>query len=148
MYAGTGDSVSGADSEAGLGVFKTTNGGDSWSLVPGSERIAKDRAVSRIVIDPRRPTTIYVGTISSLHGGSAVPGGFGQPPNAPALGLYRSRDGGKTFTLLLKTPTQSVYSGSATLRSTRTTSMRLWLPQVPTARTGARSRPTEIRRSI
>jgi hypothetical protein len=111
VYAGTGDPVSGADSEAGLGVFKTTDGGASWTLLAGSQKFAKDRAVAAIVLDPRNSSTIYFATFAALHGSSSVNGVLDEPPNAPPLGVYKSTDGGATFTLLFKSPTQQKWSG-------------------------------------
>src|SRR5205814_9826112 len=35
LYVGTGEPNASVDSEAGVGIFKTTNGGQSWSLVTG-----------------------------------------------------------------------------------------------------------------
>ena len=97
LYAGTGEEESFADSEAGTGVFRSTDGGDTWELLPGSARIARDRAVPSIAIDPRDPRTIYVATAISVHGASSVRGGESEPPGAAPLGLYRSTDGGETF---------------------------------------------------
>src|SRR5438067_3249541 len=36
LYAGTGEPNGSGDSEAGVGLYKSTNGGSSWSLVAGS----------------------------------------------------------------------------------------------------------------
>ena len=41
IYVGTGEANSSGDSEAGLGLYKTVDGGDHWSLVPGSFAAAK-----------------------------------------------------------------------------------------------------------
>jgi hypothetical protein len=98
LYAGTGEANSGADSEAGTGLFKTTNGGNTWSLVPASAAFAHDRAISGIAVDPRDPKKIYVSTATSLHGGSAVEGGEDVAPGAPPKGVYETTDGGATFT--------------------------------------------------
>ena len=45
VYAGTGEPNASGDSEAGLGICKSTDGGDSWTLVPGSDasRTARSR---------------------------------------------------------------------------------------------------------
>jgi len=101
LYAGTGDPGGSADSEAGVGVFRSANGGDSWSLVAGSTAIAAGAAVSGIVVDPRDARTIYVSTMRALHGNSSVEGGEVLPPGAPVYGVYRSSDGGSTFSVLL-----------------------------------------------
>jgi hypothetical protein len=102
VYAGTGEASSSADSEAGLGVFKTTNGGRTWKLLPGSLPVTRDRGVSGIALDPRNPRIIYVSTTPSLHGSSAVAGGFARPPGTAPLGVYRSTDGGNRFSLIFQ----------------------------------------------
>src|SRR5262249_29483671 len=71
----------------------------SWSLVPGSAPVATDRSIGAIVVDPTDPNTIYIGTDVARHGSSAVNGGRRTPPNAPTLGVYKSTDGGQSFTL-------------------------------------------------
>ena len=98
LYAGTGEADSSADSEAGTGLFRSTNGGDTWSLVGGSAAFARDRAITGVAIDPRDAKTIYVSTGASLHGASAVQGGENVPPSRLPLGVYESTDGGLTFT--------------------------------------------------
>ena len=63
LYAGTGEPNASADSEAGLGLFKSTDGGDTWTHVAALTTTAisgawvnkdafLDRAISPIVVDP------------------------------------------------------------------------------------------------
>src|SRR3954452_9128944 len=40
LYAGSGEPNGSGDSEAGLGLFKSTNGGQSWQVVAGSQSVA------------------------------------------------------------------------------------------------------------
>ena len=61
--------------------------------------MATNRSIGAIVVDPSNANKIYIGTDVARHGSSAVNGGRRTPPNAPALGVYRSTDGGATFTL-------------------------------------------------
>jgi hypothetical protein len=102
IYVGTGEPNASADSGAGQGIYKSTDGGDSWSLVPGST-FAINRSIGSVVIDPTNSSTIYVGITRGVRGYSAViGGGTGNPPpgtGAP-VGLYKSVDGGNTFTLI------------------------------------------------
>src|SRR5207253_2481402 len=58
-----------------------------------------DRSIGAIAVDPTNANTIYIGTDVARHGSSAVNGGRKTPPNAPTLGVYKSTDGGQTFTL-------------------------------------------------
>ena len=99
ILVGTGESHATGDAEAGLGVFRSTDGGDTWSLLAGSPAVASGSAVSGIVVDPRNPRTIYISTSQSGHGRSSVPGGEAAPPGAPPYGVYRSVDGGASFAL-------------------------------------------------
>ncbi len=114
LYAGTGEPNGSSDSEAGVGLFKSTNGGDSWTLVSGSVAAAKDRSIAGIAIDPADATggTIYIGTAVARHGSSSVNGGRFTPPGAPQVGLYKSTDGGATFSLVFSRPSDPVNPAS------------------------------------
>jgi hypothetical protein len=98
VYAGSGEPNGSSDSEAGLGLFKSTDFGAAWTLVPGSAAVATNRSIKAIATDPRDPSVIYIGTALARHGSSSVNGGRRTPPNAPPLGVYKSTDGGQTFT--------------------------------------------------
>jgi hypothetical protein len=72
---------------AGGGVWKTTNGGDSWTPLTDSQA---SLAVGSIAIDPTNDQTIYVGTGEENNGGD----------NYYGAGILKSTDGGNTWTLL------------------------------------------------
>jgi hypothetical protein len=99
LYAGSGEPNGSGDSEAGLGLFKSTNGGQTWSVVAGSQAVATNRSIGAIVIRPGAPNTIIIGTAVARHGSSSANGGRRTPPNAPTLGVYVSTNGGTSFTL-------------------------------------------------
>jgi hypothetical protein len=99
LYAGSGEPNGSGDSEAGLGLFKSTDGGESWQLVSGSASVATNRSIGAIAVRPGHPDTIVIGTAVARHGSSSVNGGRRTPPNAPALGFYSSTDGGAHFTI-------------------------------------------------
>ncbi len=107
LYAGTGE-PNGSDSQAGVGLFRSNNGGRSWRAVPGSFAVAHDRSIGAIAVDPRNRRTIYIGTDVALHGDSSVAGGAATPPGAPKLGLYKSTDGGRSFSLVFALPGRPV----------------------------------------
>jgi hypothetical protein len=132
IYVGTGEANSSGDSEAGLGLYKTTDGGDNWSLVPGSFAVANNRSIAWVAVDPSNASHIMIGTRSGTHGLSSNGGGSStiQPP-PPATGIYNSIDGGTTFTLSLAgsfnevkfdpiTPT-TVYAAQASIGLIRST---------------------------
>src|ERR687885_415384 len=115
IYVGTGEPNGSSDSEAGLGLYKSTDGGRHWSLVPGSWDVAKDRAIGAIAIDPNNPNHIWIGTDVARHGLSSRSGGRYTPPDGrtPPLGLYESKDGGATFSANTIKPQDTVNPASA-----------------------------------
>jgi hypothetical protein len=114
IYVGTGEPNGSSDSEAGLGLYKSTNRGEQWRLVPGSFAVAKDRAIGEIAVDPRNRRHIWIGTAVARHGLSGVSGGRFTPPGAPTIGLYESQDGGQTFQLRFNLPQDPVDPNSPT----------------------------------
>ena len=102
LYAGTGEPNGSGDSEAGVGLYRTSNGGSSWSLVGDSNDTAQDRSVGSIAVAP--DGTVYMGTDVARHGSSSANGGRRTPPDAAALGLYRMRPGQSTFTRIFSRP--------------------------------------------
>lgn len=85
IYAGTGESNMRNSVSIGNGLYKSTDGGDNWTLLglDSTEHIAK------IVIDPSNPAHILV----------AAPGPLWH--DSQHRGLYRSTDAGKTWTKAL-----------------------------------------------
>jgi len=112
LYAGTGEPNASADSETGSGLFKSTDGGDTWTHVAAitSTTISgvytgdafKDRAISEITVDPTNSNIVYVTSASAIRGVCSVLNGCDAAPPTPlpARGVYKSIDGGATFTLL------------------------------------------------
>ena len=111
LYAGTGEPNGSGDSEAGIGLYKSTDGGKNWTLVAGSTAstapcasgvgtcpVATGRSIGGIAVDPADPNHIFIGTDVARHGSSSVNGGRFTPPGAAKVGLYESTDGGATFT--------------------------------------------------
>jgi hypothetical protein len=108
LYVGTGEPNGSGDSEAGLGLYKSTDRGEHWHLVPGSVAVSKDRGIGAIAIDPRNSRHMFIGTNVARHAGSGVSGGRYTPPNAPTIGLYESKDGGQSFQLRFNLPQDPV----------------------------------------
>jgi hypothetical protein len=101
VYAGTGEPNASGDSEAGVGIYKTTDGGDTWTLVPGTD-LFRDRAISAMTFD--KDGNLLIGLASAIRGVSSVTGGsVGCPtPHGCAVrGVYRQT--GATWTLLRAT---------------------------------------------
>ena len=112
LYVGTGEPNGSGDSEAGVGLYKSTDFGRNWTPVAGSTAstapcepptsgtcpVATGRSIGAIAIDPTDPTHIFIGTDVARHGSSSVNGGRFTPPGSAKVGLYESTDGGATFT--------------------------------------------------
>ena len=102
LYAGTGEfNACGSGCVAGVGIYKTTDGGNSWTKLAGSAQF-KNRGVGSIAIDPTNPQIIYAGIGRALRGASSVccDGAVTIVPGAAQWGLYKSTDGGATFTFI------------------------------------------------
>jgi hypothetical protein len=99
LYAGTGEPNASGDSEAGVGIYKTTDGGQTWALVPGSD-IFFQRAIGQMAFDDAGkllvPIASSVRGVSSVTSGALSSGATGHP--LPTRGLYRQT--GNTFTLI------------------------------------------------
>jgi hypothetical protein len=96
LYAGTGEPNVSVDSAAGMGIYKSTDGGDSWTLLPGSAQF-QGRAVSSMAIAPNG--NILAGIARAVRGVSQTDGSTtSNPPGGVPFGVYKSTDGGATFT--------------------------------------------------
>jgi hypothetical protein len=117
LYLGTGEANRcSSGCEAGVGIYKSTDNGEHWTklddkcvsnatypcLVPGNDAFL-GRGINSIVIDPRNANHIFVGSALGVRGLSHVIGNGGTirtEPDANAVGLYESNDGGATFTMV------------------------------------------------
>ncbi len=100
VWAGTGEANASGDSEAGVGLYKSTDGGDTWSG-PIGKGVFNARAIGSIAIDPADSNTMYVATTRAVRGISSVTGGaVSIVPGAPPFGLYKSTDGGVTWSFI------------------------------------------------
>ena len=75
------------------GLFKTTDGGKTWTNVL---HVSDDSGATDMVMDPRKPDTIYVAILQRRRQVGQLIGG------GPDSGLYKSTDGGRKFTKLTK----------------------------------------------
>ncbi len=86
VYAGTGESNMRNTVSIGDGLFKTTDGGENWSRIPGFD---STEHISKIIINPKNSDIIYISAPGPLWSDSKH------------RGLYKSIDGGKTFSKIL-----------------------------------------------
>ena len=85
VWVGTGEANSSRSSYAGTGLYRSADGGKTWAWrgLPESHHIA------RIVLHPSDPNVLWVAVLGHLYS-----------PNAER-GVYRSTDGGQTWTRTL-----------------------------------------------
>lgn len=84
-FVGTGESCTRNSVSFGEGIFRTTDGGDSWERVG----LEKTERIAKVVVDPNKPDTVF----------AAAPGALWGP--SPDRGLYRTTDAGATWTKVL-----------------------------------------------
>ncbi|MCE7979678.1 MAG: glycosyl hydrolase [Caldilinea sp. CFX5] len=85
IYAGTGEATIRGDVSYGDGVYKSTDGGKSWTNVG----LADTYHIAQIRIHPQNPDLLYVAALGHAFG-----------PNAER-GVFRSKDGGKSWEKVL-----------------------------------------------
>jgi photosystem II stability/assembly factor-like uncharacterized protein len=85
IYAGTGEGLQRQYISPGDGVYKSSDGGDTWAHVG----LQKTRHISRLRIHPGNPNIVYVAAMGDMFG-----------PNEER-GVYRTTDGGETWEQIL-----------------------------------------------
>jgi photosystem II stability/assembly factor-like uncharacterized protein len=85
VWAGTGESFIRSNVSVGDGAWKSTDGGTTWNKM-GLENTFR---ISRVIIHPTNPEVVYVGSLGHAY--------------APQKdrGVFRTTDGGKTWTKVL-----------------------------------------------
>ena len=116
LYVGTGETNFNYSSGAGLGLYKSTDGGDRFIRIPTMITdpvvspdpidFAVTRGISQVVVVPGSPETLYIATTTALIGMTAVRGGQSTITGGAQgrVGLYRTTDGGASWTLLFDVP--------------------------------------------
>jgi plasmid stability protein len=102
VYVGTGEAnICGSGCVAGTGLYKSVNGGQTWTLLGQAEKFA-GKGIGSIAVKPGDPNTIYAGTTTALRGMSSVCcSGVTRPvPGIAKWGLYKSTDGGATWSFI------------------------------------------------
>jgi photosystem II stability/assembly factor-like uncharacterized protein len=87
VYVGTGEhAVRGQSSSFGDGMYKSTDAGRTWTR----SGLEKTKQISAIRVHPKNPDLVYVAAQGDRWIGTSD------------RGIYRSADGGKSWTLILK----------------------------------------------
>jgi photosystem II stability/assembly factor-like uncharacterized protein len=81
VYVGTGESDIRSQNSYGIGMFKSTDAGKTWTHIG----LDNTRQIGRVVVDPADANRVYVAALGQIYG-----------PN-PDRGVYRSTDGGTTW---------------------------------------------------
>ncbi len=81
VYVGTGEPNNRQTTSFGDGIYKSTDGGKTFSNIG----LRETQSIARILIDPRHPETVYVASPGHLFG-----------PN-PDRGIFKSTDGGASW---------------------------------------------------
>ena len=86
VWAGSGEPNNRQSSSWGDGIYKSLDGGKTWKNMG----LEKTHHIGRIVINPKNPDIVFVAAQGHLWG-----------PN-PERGVYKTADGGKTWSQVLK----------------------------------------------
>ena len=85
MYVGTGESTIRPDQATGMGMYKSTDAGKSWSFLG----LGATEDIAMIAVDPRDPKRVFVAALGHVYGPSEE------------RGIFRSLDGGRTWRKIL-----------------------------------------------
>ena len=85
VYVGTGEYDIRGNVSVGDGMYKSTDAGKTWKHIG----LDNTRQISRVRINPRNPDLVYVAALGHVWGSN------------DERGIYRSKDGGKTWDKIL-----------------------------------------------
>ncbi|MFQ5422029.1 MAG: WD40/YVTN/BNR-like repeat-containing protein, partial [Anaerolineae bacterium] len=85
IWVGTGEGNPRNSQTNGNGVYKSIDGGQTWTHLG----LDNSRSIHRILINPQNPDIVYLGVMGAAWGEN------------PERGVYKTADGGKTWTKIL-----------------------------------------------
>ncbi|HKT87635.1 MAG TPA: hypothetical protein VJQ59_04330, partial [Candidatus Sulfotelmatobacter sp.] len=85
VYVGTGEACIRGNIVMGNGVYKSIDAGKTWKFIG----LRDTYSIGRMIVDPKDPNVVYVAALGHPFG-----------PNT-TRGIFRSRDGGKTWQRVL-----------------------------------------------
>ena len=85
IWAGTGEQNNRQSSSWGGGVYRSTNGGDTWTFLG----LHDTRSIGRVVLHPSDPNIAYVAAVGNLWKAN------------PERGVFKTTDAGRSWTRVL-----------------------------------------------
>src|SRR2546421_6097305 len=85
VWVGTGEANDRNSSDWGDGVYRSTDGGETWQ----NAGIKESRTIARVVLDPKKTEVAYVAAMGNLW------------KDGGERGLFKTTDAGKTWKLIL-----------------------------------------------
>jgi photosystem II stability/assembly factor-like uncharacterized protein len=85
VYVGSGEADMRSDISYGDGMYKSTDAGKTWTHIG----LRDSRQIGRVIVDPHDPNLVFVAALGHAYGANAE------------RGVYRSTDGGRTWTKVL-----------------------------------------------
>jgi photosystem II stability/assembly factor-like uncharacterized protein len=85
VYVGTGEADMRSDIAQGTGMYRSRDGGHSWTRIG----LDDSQQIGRIIVDPADPNVVFVAALGHPYG-----------PNTER-GVFRTRDGGETWPRVL-----------------------------------------------
>ncbi len=96
IWAGTGENNNRQSSSWGGGVYRSTDGGETWSYLG----LHETRSIGRVILDPVNPNIAYVAAVGNLWAAN------------PERGVFKTTDAGRTWQKVLYVDT---YTGATDL---------------------------------
>ncbi|HUX68712.1 MAG TPA: hypothetical protein VMV31_14595 [Terriglobales bacterium] len=116
IYVGTGEADARSQFSLGDGMFKSTDGGQTWARIG----LEGTKQIGRILVDPADPNRVYVAALGDLYAAS------------PERGVYRSTDGGASWQkVLFKDDNTGAEDLSFDPQDARTIYATLWATRRP-----------------
>ncbi|HEX4750802.1 MAG TPA: glycoside hydrolase [Bryobacteraceae bacterium] len=119
IYVGTGESDIRSQSSYGIGMFKSTDAGKTWTHI-GLDETSQ---ISRVAVDPANANRVYVAALGHVYNAN------------PERGVYRSTDGGATWKKVLFSADKPNEVGAADItidsRNPRVLYASLWSTRRP-----------------
>jgi photosystem II stability/assembly factor-like uncharacterized protein len=114
IYVGTGEQT------PGNGVYKSTDAGMTWTQLG----LEKTRVISSVMVDPQNPDIVFVAAAGEFNIGP-----HSSSPSDTTRGVFKSVDGGKTWTrVLFKDNSTGVFDLCFDPGNSQTVYATLWHP--------------------